>query len=189
MKGLAWHSCVFTGRTSSSNFPTKNARQPSRAGNADAFVTKMDTSASGSASLLYSTFLGGSGYDKGTAIAVDGLGIAYISGYTCSSNFPTLGAYQAANAGDNDVIVAKLNPALSGSGSLLYSSYLGTSGDDRAFGIRLSGSTVTLTGYTGSSAFPTASPTQASFGGGTCGTAPSTYPCPDAFVTQLNLAQ
>src|SRR6266508_3711297 len=189
--GLALDSSnnvYITGRTYSSNFPTKNARQSSRAGNADAFVTKLNPSLSGSASLLYSTFLGGSGYDKGTAIAVDGAGLAYISGYTRSSNFPTLGAYQAANAGDNDMIVAKLNPALSGTGSLLYSSYLGTSGDDRGFGIAVSGSTVTLTGYTNSSTFPTASPTQASFGGGTCGTAPSTYPCPDAFVTQLSLA-
>jgi len=83
--------------------------------------------------------------------------------------------------------VAKLNPALSGSPSLLYSSYLGTSGDDRGFSIAVSGSTVTLVGYTTSSLFPSASSTQPSFGGGTCGTAPSTYPCPDTFVTQLNM--
>src|SRR6266545_2168322 len=173
----------LTGRTYSSNFPTKNARQTSRAGNADAFVTKLNPNANGSASLLYSTFLGGSSYDRGGAIAVDASGIAYITGHTQSSNFPTVGAYQAANAGDRDVIVAKLNPALSGTGSLLYSTYLGTTGDDRGFGIALSGSTVTLTGYTNSSAFPIANATQPTFGGGTCGTSP----CPDAFVTQLDL--
>src|SRR6266540_3392491 len=173
----------LTGRTYSSNFPTKNARQTSRAGNADAFVTKLNPSANGSASLLYSTVLGGSSYDRGGAIAVDASGIAYITGHTQSSNFPTVGAYQAANAGDRDVIVAKLNPALSGTGSLLYSTYLGTTGDDRGFGIALSGSSVTLTGYTNSSAFPIANATQPTFGGGTCGTSP----CPDAFVTQLDL--
>lgn len=73
--------------------------------------------------LNYSTYLGGTSDDVGTAIAVDAAGNAYITGYTYSSNFPLLNAYdRSLSRSDVDVFVAKLNPTGS---ALMYSTYLG----------------------------------------------------------------
>ena len=73
--------------------------------------------------LVYSSYLGGSIYDYGTGIAVDGAGDAYVTGATSSPDFPTTpGAFQPGFGGGSDAFVAKFNP--SGSG-LVYSSYLG----------------------------------------------------------------
>src|SRR6185503_5666206 len=89
-----------TGYTYSTDFPTSGAYQSSGGVEydedeyifvADAFVTRL--SSTGSA-LAYSTYLGGSNYDVGTAIAVDGNGNTYVTGWTYSSDFPTWGAYQ-----------------------------------------------------------------------------------------------
>ncbi len=87
-------------------FPTTaGAYQTVYGGNDDAFVTKLN--ASGSA-LVYSTYLGGSGYDQGCAIALDGTGPAYVTGFSSSSDFPTTsGAYQTVLGGGNDAFVAK----------------------------------------------------------------------------------
>ncbi|MBM3297081.1 MAG: hypothetical protein FJY83_05710, partial [Candidatus Aminicenantes bacterium] len=82
-----------TGRTASWDFPTLNqyqADQPS----SDVFVTKLDSTTSGAAGLVYSTYLGGSSFDEGWAIAVDDSGNAYVSGVTYSANFPTRNQYQ-----------------------------------------------------------------------------------------------
>jgi hypothetical protein len=170
----------LTGETSSGGstpFPTKNAYQSTKGSSSDAFVTKLDPTASGSASLLYSTFLGGNNYDKGFGIAVNSAGMAYVTGYAQSTNFPTLTPLQAGNAGDKDGFVAKLNPALSGSASLLYSSYLGGAGEDRGLSLALdSTGKVDVTGFTKSSNFPTQNPEQGTYGGGTNG---------DAFVAKI----
>ena len=88
------------GTTYSFNFPTRNQYQPIHAGGfSDAFVTKLNTNLSGDVSLLYSTYLGGSGRDLGLGMAVDGSGNAYVTGTTRSVDFPTRNAYQSANAG------------------------------------------------------------------------------------------
>ncbi|MFL5807753.1 MAG: SBBP repeat-containing protein, partial [Roseiflexaceae bacterium] len=181
----------LTGETASSgatSFPTQNARQSTKGSgsSSDIFFTKLDTTASGGASLLYSSYLGGSSYDKGLGIALDSTtGYAYLTGYTQSTNFPTLTPLQASRAGDKDAFVAVFNPAASGSASLLYSSYLGGTLEDRGFGIaRDSAGVLYLTSLTRSNNFPTASPIQSSIGGGTCGT----NPCSDVFVTQFDLA-
>jgi len=116
--------------------------------------------------LLYSTYLGGSGDDGGAAITVDSAGSAYVSGTTFSTNFPTTtGAFQTAYAGGYDVFVTKLNPAGSG---LVYSTYLGGSigsmmgwpdGSDVAsarHGIAVdSAGSAYVTGFTQSTDFPT----------------------------------
>jgi hypothetical protein len=86
----------------------------------DGFVSKLNPSGTG---LVYSTYLGGSDWDVGNAIAVDASGNAYITGWTTSSTFPTTpGAFDTSYNGFYDVFVSKLNP--SGT-ALVYSTYLG----------------------------------------------------------------
>jgi len=100
-------NAYVTGRTSSSNFPTANPIQFTFGGGSfDGFVTKLNPSGS---SLVYSTYLGGSGFDSGFGIAVDTSGNAYVTGLTDSSNFPTtVGTFQTALAGGIDAFVAKI---------------------------------------------------------------------------------
>ena len=117
----------------------------------DAFVAKLTASGSG---LVYSTYLGGSSYDGGFAIAVDAAGNAYVTGYTGSSDFPTTaGALGTTfNGGGSDAFVAKLTA--SGSG-LVYSTYLGGSGNDWGYGIAVDAAgNAYVTGGTYSSDFP-----------------------------------
>jgi hypothetical protein len=181
----------LTGATRSSGFPAKNAFDSSfGAGTCsgtpcyDAFVATIDPALTGSASLLYSTFLGNNDYDDGMGIAVDSSGHVYITGYTRSDGFPARNAYRSTRVGSTDAFIAKFNTALSGDASLLYSSYFGGSGDDRAFGIALNGANqVYVTGFTKSTNFPRVNPFDDSFGGGTCGSSA----CTDAFVTSLNI--
>ena len=168
--------------TASTNFPTINSLQPVYGGNGDAFVTKFD--ASGSA-LLYSTYLGGNGSDNtndnGGAIAVDTSGNVYVTGFTFSTNFPTLNAFQPTYGGSGDAFVAKINPSQSGTASLLYSSYLGGSGGggDEGYGIAVDGlGNSYVTGETASTDFPfTQNAFQTKFGG--------PKHTSDAFVTKI----
>jgi plastocyanin len=167
-------NAYVTGDTVSTNFPTTNPLQATHGGGtSDAFVAKVN--AAGSA-LVYSTYLGGSGGDQGQGIAVDASGSAYVTGLTSSTNFPTANPLQAANGGANDAFVAKLNTAGS---ALVYSTYLGGSGDDFGDGIAVDAlGNAYVTGLTGSTNFPTANPLQATHGGGIY----------DAFVAKLNAA-
>ncbi len=127
--------------------------------------------------LVYSTYLGGSGYDYGYGIAVDAAGSAYVTGMTRSTNFPTQSPYQATyQGGVHDAFVTKLTPA---GNALVYSTYLGGSGNDEGYGIAVDGAgSAYVTGYTGSTNFPTQSPYQATYQGGNR----------DAFVTKLTPA-
>jgi len=110
--------------------------------------------------LIYSTYLGGSLSEYATGIAVDSAGYAYVTGYTDSTDFPTVNALQPArSAGGYDVFVAKVNPTGS---ALVYSTYLGGSADDRGFGIATdSAGNAYVTGQTSSNDFPTKDPIQA----------------------------
>jgi len=141
------------GVTYSTDFPTTlGAFQTTFGGTDDAFVTKINPLGN---AFVYSTYLGGSGYDEGRGIAVDGTGNAYITGLTDSTNFPTLNPIQATNAGGFDAFVTKLNPL----GNLLvYSTYLGGSGYDPGWAIAvdaLPNPNAYVTGTTTSSDFPT----------------------------------
>ena len=103
--------------------------------------------------LVYSTYLGGSGEERGLGIAVDGAGNAYVTGYTGSTDFPaTPGAYDTTYNGGYDGFVAKLD----GSGTaLVYATYLGGSGGDSGYGIAVDVSgNAYVTGYTDSADFP-----------------------------------
>jgi len=167
-------NAYVAGRTKSNNLATTaGAFQTNYAdGNGDAFVMKLN--ASGSA-LIYSTYLGGDGYDGAFAIAIDASGNAYVTGNFYISNFPTTtGAYQTMNKGAFDAFVTKLNATGS---ALVYSTYLGGNGDDGGLGIAVdSAGNAYVTGQTGSTAnFPMLNAPQATFGG--------YY---DAFVTKLN---
>ena len=111
--------------------------------------------------LSYSTYLGGSGIDKGASIAVDGAGNAYVTGETASIDFPTVNPLQATNktASNYTAFVAKLNPAGS---ALVYSTYLGGSTGDRGLAIAADAAgNAYVTGDTMSTDFPTVNPLQA----------------------------
>ena len=127
-------SAYVTGSAGSSNFPTTVGAFDTThngVGSADAFVTKFNPTGS---ALVYSTFLGGSDLDQGNDIAVDTTGSAYLTGFTLSANFPTTAdAVDTTHNGSSDVFVTKLNP--SGSAPLVYSTFLGGSNEDLAFGI------------------------------------------------------
>ncbi len=119
-------------------------------GGSDAFVTEFDPSGS---TLVFSTFIGGSGSDSGTDLKVDGSGI-YVTGRTDGSGFPTTpGAFDRTSAA-GDAFVTKLNR--SGSG-LVYSTLVGGSDYDAAASIALLGKEAVITGDTQSVDFPTAS--------------------------------
>ncbi|AXC15762.1 Cell surface protein [Acidisarcina polymorpha] len=153
------------GTTSSDHFPvTKDAIQGYNAGaqygSPNAFISKLDSSGS---SLLFSTYLGGSGRnysgppgDSGLAIAVDAHGNAYVTGQAYSDDFPvTDGAFQTYNMSmseGSNAFVAKLNTTAP---ALIYSTYLGGSSDDTGNGIAVDAKgNAYLTGAAGSSDFP-----------------------------------
>ena len=123
--------------------------------------------------LSYSTYLGGSGYDWGTGIAVDGAGNAYVTGYTESNNFPTKNPYQGTRPGGQDAFITKLSP--SGT-TLVYSTYLGGDSIDWGRGIAVDASgNAYVTGGTASADFPTKNPYQGTGAG-----------YADVFITKLS---
>jgi hypothetical protein len=146
-------NAYVTGDTTSSNFPTADALQPTLAGSENAFVTKLNPSGS---ALVYSTYLGGNSVDQGFGIALDTMGDAYVTGLTYSPNFPTANALQpkgGVSEDYDDAFVTKLNP--SGS-AFVYSTYLGGHTFDGGMGIAVDTSgNAYVTGYTSSVDFPT----------------------------------
>jgi uncharacterized protein (TIGR03437 family) len=105
------------------DLPIKNAAQQAfGGGNMDAFVAKFDPTLRGDASLVFSTFLGGSGIDSALRAATDSSDNIYVRGGTCSSDFPvTATAYQSKRDWSCDVFLTEFSPA----GKILYSTYLG----------------------------------------------------------------
>ena len=165
-------AAYVTGLTESANFPTANPAQPTLGGAIDAFIVKLNPAGT---AVVYSTYIGGSGEDQGLAIAADTAGAAYVTGQTCSSDFPTKNGFQPASGGFCDAFVTKLDPA----GSISYSTYLGGSAQDPGIGIAVdTAGNAYVTGWTRSPNFPTKNPLQpalADLSG-------------DAFVTKLNSA-
>ena len=166
----------LTGTTLSNDFPYNQPLQSSLNGSADAFVSKFTLLGD---VFVYSTYLGGSDWDEGFAIAVDASRSAYVTGETNSNDFPlTPGAFEhfPGNGSSGHGFVTKLSP----SGTLLsYSTYLGSSGADSIEGIAIDSSlSAVVTGYTCSFDFPFAGYTSIAF-------APS--PC-TAIVTKLSPA-
>jgi hypothetical protein len=169
----------------------------------NAFFAEINPNLSGTASLVYGSYLGGGSADAGTGVAVDSSGNTYITGYTNSSNFPTTsGAFQTSQPSPNNyhAFVAKFNPAQSGSASLVYSTYLGGSGSDGNFPQNLvpDGGGVPVSFWTNGPAIAVDSSGDAYVAGGTNSTNfPTTTGAyetsvgslsngTDAFVTKLN---
>ena len=162
-------NAYVTGSTASTDFPTLNPVQPTNHGGHEGFVTKIN--ASGSA-LVYSTYLGGSYNDAALGIAVDAAGNAYVTGRTESADFLTANAIQPTNHGGADDFVTKINA----NGALVYSTYLGGSGDDFGNGIAVdSVANAYVVGITTSADFPTANALQGTYAGDE-----------DTFVTKIN---
>ncbi|HEV2852564.1 MAG TPA: SBBP repeat-containing protein [Thermoanaerobaculia bacterium] len=112
----------LAGITRSFDFPVKNALDTSLGGPQDAFVTRLDPSGA----IVYSTFLGGSGVEEVGDLAIDPAGGVYVAGTTRSADFrATADALQPALQGAQDLFLVRLSPA----GTLLYSTFLGGSGN------------------------------------------------------------
>lgn len=175
--GLDSSGAVYiSGQTLSEDFPTTSgAYDRTHHGDYDLFVTKLQADGS---SLVYSTFIGGTDSDScesECALAVDANGFAYLSGATLSTNFPTTsGAYDRTHNGDWDAVVVKV---ASNGESLVYSTYLGSSGKDTGRGIAVVNGRAVITGETTSTNFPVSvDPFQSAYGGS----------LRDAYITILN---
>jgi len=165
-------NAYVTGQTKSTNFPTvAGAYSSTNKGGFDVFVSKI---AANGSSLVYSTYIGGSLDDSGNAIAVDGSGNAYVAGGTNSStDFPTHGAFQSTFGGGSvDAFVLEL---ASSGGSLIFSTYLGGTGDDVANGVAVDTTGVYVVGLAGSNFPVTTGAFQTTINGSSNG-----------FVTKLN---
>jgi len=174
-------NAYVTGATGSTDFPTVNPLQATNkaAPSPNAFVAKVNAAGS---SLVYSTYLGGSGSgndgDGGAAIGVDCSGNVFVTGDTSSTDFPTINPLQGRYGGGNsDAFVANLNSVGS---TLLYSTYVGGNdlGSSTGRGIAVhSAGDAYITGSTTSTNFPTVNPLQATKHGG-----------PNAFVAKIGAA-
>jgi hypothetical protein len=120
----------------------------------------------------FTTFLSGNGQDVAAALAVDSAGNSYVTGYTFSTNYPTVSPMQASPGGSVDAFVTKLSP----SGAILFSTYLGGSGGDFASAIAVDSNAVYVVGSTNSANFPSRDHRS--------GAGPKAT---DAFVTELSL--
>ena len=177
---VAAGNAYVTGFTNSNDFPTSNgALQTNRAGGWDNFVTKLDGNFSGSSSLAYSTYLGGTSDDYGQAIAVDTAGHAYVTGLTWSGgrNFPTRNAFQGDTSWSWDGFVTKLNLDAT---DIEYSTFLAGKGDDRPQAITVDADgNAYVAGFThaaqGNAHFPLVNPIQDVHAGGYW----------DGFITKL----
>jgi hypothetical protein len=146
-------TAYVTGYTTSTNFPTTNAAFSVFKGSRDVFIAAIGA---GGTPLIYSTYMGGTNVDEGEGIAVDNTGVAYVTGYTSSTNFPTTNAFRTllnsgTNAVANDVFVARFSPG----GALTTSTFLGGTNSDAGFRIALDAANAAyVTGSAGSPDFP-----------------------------------
>ncbi len=148
------------GYLSNADFPSgASAYQSVVTGSPNLFIAEIDPKASGPNSLLYFTYIGGSGSDMANDMAIDGSGNVYVTGTTTSVDFPTTSnAPQPGLAGgaSTDAFVLKFFPnTTDGIGALFFSTYLGGSGLDIAYGIGVDQKgLVYVTGTTQSTDYP-----------------------------------
>ena len=130
----------LAGTTTSTNFPTTTTafqqHAPVSIAAGSAFVSRLDTTKSGAASLLYSTYLGGDSLDFATAIAIGPSNVVYVTGSTDSLLFPTTaGAFQTTGNTNGAVFISLVDTTMTGSTSLKYSTFLGGSETASGFAI------------------------------------------------------
>jgi hypothetical protein len=188
-------NAYVAGITNSPDFPingTVQAAQSTYGGAGDAFVSKVNTAASGAASLVYSTFLGGTGLDQANGVAWDASSqnVIIAGGTNSDGLFPSAPGLFKINKGSGDAFVAKLNPAVGGAAGMTYFTYLGGLSADSAAGVAVDpvspvGPVVPvhayITGSTVSTDFlasftPQFPPFQSTYGGGNA----------DSFVAELD---
>lgn len=159
------------GVTPSGDFPTQNPYQAGSAGNYDAFLTKLNPTGT---ALIFSTYFGGSDEDRIFSLALGTSNQVIVSGYTFSTNFPTMTPFQANNRGSYDGFIARFTS----SGSLNYSTYIGgASGEICSFVKPEGANVIAFAGSTTSGDFPVANALQPSLAGQS-----------DFFVGKLNIA-
>lgn len=158
------------GFTSSTDFPMENPLQSTSVGQFDAFITQFTPDGTG---LMYSTFLGGTGFDMASSISEDDTGYMYVVGTTDSLDFPVLNPWQANYHGVFDSFVVKLSPDGS---SMVFGTYLGGNNVDAASQVvnDVTGNAY-FTGVTHSCDFPLSNPLQGVCAGNE-----------DAFVSKLS---
>jgi hypothetical protein len=148
----------ITGSTTSTDLPvTPTAYQSTLPGGTfDGFVAEFDPSQSGAATLIASTYLGGSGQDVPRAIAVAADGQAWVAGYTRSSDFPTTpNSFRPFYSGAGDAFLTRIDLSLM---IVTYSTFLGGSQEDQATKILVDpAGHVAVTGFTLSNDFPVTS--------------------------------
>ena len=160
---------IVTGYTESDDFPTLNAYDSTYNGESDCFVSKF----SSSGTLLWSTYLGGIGYDHGNSITIDNNNRIIVAGITYSEDFPTLNAYDDTIYGGDDLFITKFYSH----GSLLWSTYLGGANYDTCSSITVDSSDdVIVIGYTSCLFFPAFNAYDNTYNGGQS----------DAFVTKFS---
>lgn len=120
---------LVTGSTASPDFQIVNGAQPTIGGSLDAFVARFPGNGGPP---TFSTFLGGSGSDRGRAIARDTADRIYVVGQTFSANFPVVNPVQPTIGGNRDTFIAMLAPPYT---AITYSTYLGGSNNDDGLGI------------------------------------------------------
>jgi hypothetical protein len=165
---------IVTGGTVNDDFPvTSQAFDPSYNGGSDGFITRL---AVDGRALVDSTYVGGSGLDRPYAITVTSAGKTFVVGYTTSRDFPVMfGAFDPVYNGDDDAFMVSF--AID-SQALIYSTFLGGSGTDQAYGVAVDvAEDVAVAGLTNSSDFPASANTFD----------PSHNGNEDAFVARLSL--
>lgn len=174
----------IAGDTTSTDLPvTSGGFQGTLIGTQNMFIAGFDGNSSGTSSLLYDIYIGGTHYDEAYGIAAAPDGTIWLAGCTFSPDIWIQGSatygqpYQGVYGGSGDAYIAHINPSLTGLSALLYSSFLGGKGEDAATSLVLDPSgNIILSGYTLSENFPvTSSAYQTKYGGNT-----------DAFVSVLN---
>ena len=151
----------ITGNTEGPGFPVKAGYDMTYNGGGDVYVAKF---AASGRSLVYSTFLGGTGQDYPSGMAVDAQGAVYVTGFTTSRDFPKKNSYKKTINGSNDAFVARLDP---GGTALVYSTVFGGSDRDRPSDVQIDAKGYAyVTGVTESADFPVQNAFDTSYAGG-----------------------
>lgn len=162
---------TMQGETYSSNLPSSSgAYASSGAAGWNLFAARLDPSQAGTGALVYASYLGGSGREFANSLAVDEQGVITLGGYTDSGDYPTTaGALGATRSGVRAMVVSQLDPSKTGAAQLVYSTHVGGSGDDRAFGISAAGGRIAVGGFSDSTDLPLQNAYAGSNQGGTTG--------------------